>query len=72
MMAAKAVNVIEAHQKSFRMAVDAGVNIAMGTDSDVGRHGDNGKELHLMVENGMTPMQAIQASTSQAARLLLR
>jgi len=70
MMAAKALSVIEAHQKSFRMAVDAGVNIAMGTDSGVGRHGENGKELQLMVENGMTPMQAIQASTSQAARLL--
>ena len=70
MMAAKALSVIEAHQKSFRMAVDAGVNIAMGTDSGVGRHGENGKELQLMVENGLTPMQAIQASTSQAARLL--
>jgi imidazolonepropionase-like amidohydrolase len=70
MMAAKAMDVIEAHQKSFRMAVDAGVNIAMGTDAGVGRHGENGKELQLMVENGMTPMQAIQASTSQAARLL--
>ncbi len=70
MMAAKAVDVIEAHQKSFRMAVDAGVNIAMGTDAGVGRHGENGKELQLMVENGMTPMQAIQASTSHAARLL--
>jgi len=70
MMAAKAVSVIQVHQQSFRMAVDAGVNIAMGTDSGVGRHGENGKELQLMVENGMTPMQAIQASTSQAARLL--
>jgi imidazolonepropionase-like amidohydrolase len=70
MMAAKALSVIEAHQKSFRLAVDAGVNIAMGTDSGVGRHGENGKELQLMVKNGMTPMQAIQASTSQAARLL--
>ncbi|HEY6411406.1 MAG TPA: amidohydrolase family protein [Ktedonobacteraceae bacterium] len=70
MMAAKAIDVIGAHQKSFRMAVEAGVNIAMGTDAGVGRHGDNGKELQLMVENGMTPMQAIQASTAQAARLL--
>src|SRR5262249_50993079 len=44
--------------------------IAMGTDAGVGRHGDNGQELVLMVENGMTPMQAIIASTSQAAHLL--
>src|SRR6266446_6079518 len=70
MMAAKAVSVIEVHQQSFRRAVEAGVKIAMGTDSGVGRHGENGRELQLMVENGMTPMQAILASTSNAARLL--
>ena len=70
MMATKAVGVIEAHKKSFRMAVEAGVKIAMGTDSGVGLHGENGKELQLMAENGMTSMQAIQASTSQAAQLL--
>jgi imidazolonepropionase-like amidohydrolase len=70
MMAAKATGVIEAHCRSFRMAVEAGVKIAMGTDSGVGRHGENGRELQLMVENGMTPMQAIQASTSNAAELL--
>src|SRR5256884_6672511 len=70
MMAAKAVSVIEAHQRSLRRAVEAGVKIAMGTDSGVGRHGENGRELQLMVENGMTPMQAILASTSNAARLL--
>src|SRR6266700_5634687 len=70
MMATKAVGVIEAHKKSFRMAVEAGVKIAMGTDLGVGLHGENGKELQLMAENGMTSMQAIQASTSQAAQLL--
>ena len=69
-MALKALSVVEAHQKSFRKAVEAGVKIAMGTDSGVGRHGENGQELQLMVENGMTPMQAILASTSQAAQLL--
>ena len=42
----------------------------MGTDSGVGLHGENGKELQLMVKYGMTPMQAIQASTLNAARLL--
>jgi imidazolonepropionase-like amidohydrolase len=52
------------------MAVEAGVKIAMGTDSGVGRHGKNGRELVLMVENGMTPMQAIVASTQSAAQLL--
>jgi imidazolonepropionase-like amidohydrolase len=70
MMAAKANDVIEAHKQSFRHAVKAGVNIAMGTDSGVGKHGENGRELVLMVENGMTTMQAIVASTQNAARLL--
>ncbi|HLX58481.1 MAG TPA: amidohydrolase family protein [Ktedonobacteraceae bacterium] len=70
MMAEKALSVVDAHQQSFRRAVQAGVKVAMGTDSGVGRHGENGRELQLMVENGMTPMQAIVASTSGAARLL--
>jgi imidazolonepropionase-like amidohydrolase len=70
MMAAKAKDVIEAHQQSFRHAVEAGVKIAMGTDSGVGKHGENGRELLLMVENGMTTMQAVVATTQNAARLL--
>ncbi len=70
MMAAKAISVVKAHQQSFHKAVEAGVKIAMGTDSGVGRHGVNGKEIQLMVENGMTPMQAILSSTSTAAQLL--
>lgn len=69
-MAAKAIDVIESHRQSFRRAVEAGVKVAMGTDSGVGKHGENGRELQLMVENGMTPMQAILASTANAARLL--
>src|SRR5438477_4811672 len=70
MMAAKANGVIEAHKQSFRNAIEAGVKVAMGTDSGVGKHGENGRELQLMVENGMTPMQAIIASTASAAQLL--
>lgn len=69
-MAEKALSVVDSHQRSFRMAVEAGVKIAMGTDSGVGRHGENGRELQLMVENGMSPMQAIVASTASAAKLL--
>jgi imidazolonepropionase-like amidohydrolase len=69
-MAAKSMAVMEAHLNSFRRAVKAGVNVAMGTDSGVGIHGGNGRELVLMAENGMTPMQSIQASTLNAARLL--
>jgi len=67
----KAREVIGAHRQSFRRAVAAGVKVAMGTDSGVGPHGGNARELALMVEHGgMTPMQAIVASTRSAAELL--
>ena len=69
-MVAKSESLVEAHRRGFRRAVEAGVRVAMGTDAGVGPHGENGQELQLMVENGMTPMQAISASTSHAARLL--
>ncbi len=55
---------------SFNRAYKAGVNIAFGTDSGVSEHGRNGEEFALMVENGMTPAEAIQAATLEAARLL--
>lgn len=69
-MAAKAHNVVEAHRRSIHNAIKAGVKIAMGTDSGVGKHGENGRELQLMVEAGMTPMQSIRATTWHAAQLL--
>ena len=52
---------------SFRMALESGVRIAMGTDTAVGPHGTNVEELRLTVENGMTPMQSIVASTKTAS-----
>lgn len=63
----KSKEVIGAHQASFRFAVEQGVRIAMGTDMGVGPHGPNAEELALMVQNGMTPMQAIVATTKTAA-----
>ncbi|MBN9388190.1 MAG: amidohydrolase family protein [Chloroflexi bacterium] len=66
----KTKQVIKDHAKSFRKAAEAGVNIAMGTDSGVGIHGENARELELMVTNGLTPMQSIVASTLTAAKLL--
>jgi imidazolonepropionase-like amidohydrolase len=69
-MVKKSYQIMDAHRKSFRLAVAAGIPIAMGTDAGVGAHGENGRELQLMVENGMTPLQAITASTLSAARLL--
>jgi imidazolonepropionase-like amidohydrolase len=60
-----------AMRTAIRIAVAAGVPIALGTDAGVGPHGANGHEFTLMVEwGGMTPMQSIVAGTSSAARLL--
>jgi imidazolonepropionase-like amidohydrolase len=63
----KSKEVIDAHRQAFRMAVESGVKIAMGTDTGVGPHGTNAEEIAVMVENGMTPMQAIVATTKTAA-----
>lgn len=54
----------------FRKAVKMGVKIAYGTDSGVYPHGDNAKQFPYMVKYGMTPMQAIQSATLNAAQLL--
>src|SRR5688572_11785224 len=66
----KAREVVETHKASFAKAVDAGVKVAMGTDSGVTPHGNNLRELALMVEGGMTPMQAIVATTRSASELM--
>ncbi len=55
---------------NFSKAVEAGVKIAFGTDSGVSNHGDNAQEFKLMVDNGMTAMQAITSATVSAADLL--
>jgi len=60
-----------AMQNATRIAKAAGVPIALGTDAGVGKHGQNGHEFTLMVEwGGLTPMEAIVAGTSSAAKLL--
>jgi imidazolonepropionase-like amidohydrolase len=69
-MVQKARDVIGAHRDSIRMAVAAGVRIAMGTDAGVGPHGSNLRELQLMGEVGMAPADALIATTSNAAELL--
>jgi imidazolonepropionase-like amidohydrolase len=58
--------------RNFRKAAKAGVRIAMGTDAGTpfNMHGANAQELRRMVRLGLTPMQAIQAATSNAASLL--
>jgi imidazolonepropionase-like amidohydrolase len=67
---AKAKMVLDIHTESVRRAIEAGVTIAMGTDSGVGPHGDNLRELALLVGCGMTPEQALHAATGSAAELL--
>jgi imidazolonepropionase-like amidohydrolase len=61
-----------AHQRGFAAALAAGVRIAAGTDAGTpfNLHGDLPREMALMVDYGMTPMQAITAATSTAARNL--
>ena len=67
---AKAREVVEIHRDSFARAVAAGVRVAMGTDSGVTPHGENLRELTLMAEGGMSPMDVIVATTSSAAELM--
>ena len=67
----KTHEVLEVHTDSFARAVEAGVQVAMGTDSGVGPHGQNLDELGLMVEySAMTPLDAWTATTKNAAQLL--
>lgn len=69
-IAAKALAIAPRMRNSFKLAVDGGVKIALGTDAGVMRHGTNAREFALMVRYGMTPMQAIVAATSGGATLL--
>jgi imidazolonepropionase-like amidohydrolase len=66
----KAEMVTEAHDESISRAIAAGVKVAMGTDSGVTPHGRNLGELPLMVERGLTPAQALVATSRTAAELL--
>ncbi len=55
---------------TFAKAVKAGVPFAFGTDAGVSPHGENAKEFALLVSAGATPMQALQAATITAAKIL--
>ena len=54
----------------LREAIQRGVKFVMGTDAGIMPHGDNAKEFAYYVEMGMTPMQAIETATVNAARLM--
>lgn len=66
----KAKETIEIHKDSIARAYQAGVRIAMGTDAGVMPHGTNLRELGLMCEVGMSPMEVIVATTKKAAECL--
>ncbi len=66
----KAAEVIDVHRESFARAVEAGVKIAMGTDTGVTPHGENLDELSLMEQGGMAPVDILYAATQSAADLL--
>ena len=51
-------------KKSFQLALQAGVTICMGGDVGVFSHGDNAREMELMVEYGMKPIDVLKSSTS--------
>src|SRR6202011_3552589 len=60
----------ELHRRNFRKAVNAGVKLSFGSDAGVCPYGTSVRQFAFMVKYGMTPMQAIQSATINAADLL--
>jgi imidazolonepropionase-like amidohydrolase len=60
----------EVQRQAFTRAYRAGAPLVFGTDAAVYPHGQNARQFRIMVERGMTPLDAIKAATSRAARFM--
>lgn len=69
-VAKKALTVGKHLKDNFPTIVQSGVRIAFGTDAGVFPHGKNAEEFHLLVQGGMSPIQALRCSGVEAATLL--
>jgi imidazolonepropionase-like amidohydrolase len=67
---AKAKAATAARSEMFRNAIKMGIKISFGTDAAVFSHGQNAKEFKLMVDLGMTPIDALKSATGNDAELL--
>ena len=66
-MIERAKSLMRIHEESMHQALAAGVKVVPGTDAGGYVHGDNAREIELLVERGMSTTQAIQAATGWAS-----